>query len=417
MRVLMALEHHFARGPDGRVYGEGSSSYSLWARRLEVFDEVVVLARMRTIDAPHDNMTRADGPGVWFFDLPDYHGPRGYLRDLPELKRRTRAAIEACDTSILRLPGLVSRLAWAELRRLRRPYAVEVVGDPWDALGPSTWPSPLWPIFRWVATQSQKKICAGAVAIHYLTQRALQRRYPPAPDAYVAAYSDALLESAFAPPNILAARAEHIAARATEAGRTANPFRVGFIGSLAQMYKGPDVLLRAGQACLRSGMNLEMRFAGSGVQLEAMQSLARQLGVADRAVFLGHLAFGATVRDFLDSLDLFVMPSRAEGLPGAMLEAMARGCPCLGSNVGGIPELLAEEDLLRIGDARALAGKMIQVERDPERLQRMSARNLERAREFRPEALQKARREFYRSVRQKTGAARQNNREQTPYLP
>jgi glycosyltransferase involved in cell wall biosynthesis len=405
MKLLMALEHHFARTPDGRVHGEGSSSYTLWSRRLEVFDEVVVLARVRPVDAPNDNMTRADGPGVSFFDLPDYHGPRGYLRDLPTLKRRTREALDACDTTVLRLPGLVSRLAWAELRRLGRPYAVEVVGDPWDALGPSTWPSPLWPIFRWVATRSQKKICAGAAAIHYLTQRALQRRYPPAPDAYVAAYSDALLPPAFAAPEILAARAARIAARSTGAARAATPFRVGFIGSLAQMYKGPDVLLRAGQACLRTGMILEMRFAGSGVQLDAMRSLARKLGISDRAHFLGHLAPGGAVRDFVDSLDLFAMPSRAEGLPGAMLESMARGCPCLGSRVGGIPELLAEEDLLPIGDAQALAGKIMHVAGDPGRLHRMSERNFERAREFRPEALEKARREFYRSVRQKAEEA------------
>jgi len=88
-----------------------------------------------------------------------------------------------------------------------------------------------------------------------------------------------------------------------------------------------------------------------------------------------------------------------------MLEAMARGCPCLGSRVGGIPELLAEEDLLPIGDSKTLARKIIQVAGDPDRLDRMSARNLERAREFRPEALQKARREFYQSVRQKTEEA------------
>jgi glycosyltransferase involved in cell wall biosynthesis len=405
MKVLMALEHHFVRGPDGRVYGEGPASYALWSRRLEVFDEVLVLARVRPVDAPRENLTRADGPGVSFFDLPDYRGPRGYLRRLRELRRRTRMAMDACDASILRLPGLVSHLAWAELRRRRRRYAVEVVGDPWDALGPSTWPSPLRPLFRLVATRDQKRICAGAATIHYLTQRALQQRYPPAPDAYVAAFSDALLESAFAMPEILAARTARIAARSAGAARAATPLRVGFIGSLAQMYKGPDVLLRAGQACLRTGMNLEMRFAGSGVQLEAMKSLARELGISDRAHFLGHLAPSEAVRNFVDSLDLFVMPSRAEGLPGAMLEAMARGCPCLGSRVGGIPELLAEEDLLPIGDSETLARRIMQVAGAPERLDRMSARNLERAREFRPEALQKARREFYQSVRQKTEEA------------
>jgi glycosyltransferase involved in cell wall biosynthesis len=405
MKVLMAVEFHFVRAPDGTVYGEGPASYAFWSRRLEVFDELAVLARVQPIDTPRENLTRADGPGVSFFDLPDYHGPRGYLWNLRELRRRTRVAVDACDACILRLPGLVSRLAWAELRRLRRPYAVEVVGDPWDALGPSTWPSPLRPLFRLVATQDQKRICGGAAAIHYLTQRALQQRYPPAPDACVAAFSDALLEAAFATPETLAARTARVAARSTDAARAASPFRVGFIGSLAQMYKGPDVLLRAGQACLRAGINLEMRFAGSGVQLEAMQSLAQKLGISDQAHFLGHLASGGAIRDFVDALDLFVMPSRAEGLPGAMLESMARGCPCLGSRVGGIPELLAEEDLLPIGDAQALAGKIMQVAGDPERLHRMSERNFERAREFRPEALEKARREFYRSVRQKAEEA------------
>jgi hypothetical protein len=68
MKVLMALEHHFARTPDGRVYGEGPAGYTLWSRRLEVFEEVAVLARVRRIDAPRENMTRSDGPGVSFFD-------------------------------------------------------------------------------------------------------------------------------------------------------------------------------------------------------------------------------------------------------------------------------------------------------------------------------------------------------------
>ena len=51
------------------------------------------------------------------------------------------------------------------------------------------------------------------------------------------------------------------------------------------------------------------------------------------------------VFEWLDGIDVYVQPSRTEGLPRALVEAMSRGLPCLGSQVGGIPELLEEEFL------------------------------------------------------------------------
>jgi glycosyltransferase involved in cell wall biosynthesis len=85
-----------------------------------------------------------------------------------------------------------------------------------------------------------------------------------------------------------------------------------------------------------------------------------------------------------------------------MLEAMARGLPCIGSTVGGIPELLPAEDLVPPGDAVALAAKIREVAADPERMARMSARNLAKAEEYRDEALRERRLAFYRYVREST---------------
>jgi len=114
---------------------------------------------------------------------------------------------------------------------------------------------------------------------------------------------------------------------------------------------------------------------------------------------LGQLDFGSPIYDFLDSIDLFVMPSRAEGLPRALVEAMARGCPCIGSNVGGIPELLAPEDLVPPNNPEALAQKIMEVTANPERMKAMSERNLARAKQFNPEVLREARLAFYKYVR------------------
>jgi glycosyltransferase involved in cell wall biosynthesis len=85
-----------------------------------------------------------------------------------------------------------------------------------------------------------------------------------------------------------------------------------------------------------------------------------------------------------------------------MVEAMARGLPCIGSSVGEIPELLPSEDLVPPGDVAALANKIREVATDPERMARMSARNLEKAKEYRDELLQDQRIAFYRYVREQT---------------
>lgn len=82
---------------------------------------------------------------------------------------------------------------------------------------------------------------------------------------------------------------------------------------------------------------------GSG---HVSNSFAGRLGVADRVTFVGTVPAGAAVRAHLDAADLVVVPSRTEGLPRALIEAMARGLPAVGTTVGGIPELLADVDLV-----------------------------------------------------------------------
>lgn len=399
MNLLVAIEGHFFVGDTGAIYGDGPARYSAWANYLEVFDQVTVLARIAQSQRVWPEEARADGPCVSFCALPDYRGPWQFLRMLPELKARVCQAVAQCDAFILRVPGLVGRVAWREITRLGKPYAVEVVGDPWDALGPGTWPSLFRPLFRRAGVRDLKSMCQGAMAAHYVTQKALQQRYPPGKDTYAVGFSDALMDSAFASPQDMEKRLQRIEARATQGTGHASPFRIGFIGSMAQMYKGPDLLLRAAALCRSRGLNLETILAGDGRYKSVMIGLAAKLGIADATEFAGQLPFGKAVVELLDSIDLFVLPSRAEGLPRALLEAMARGCPCVGSDAGGIPELLAADDIFPTGNYRALAEKVMEVAGNPLRLRQMAMRNFEVSRGFSPERLKGARQGFLRHVK------------------
>jgi glycosyltransferase involved in cell wall biosynthesis len=121
--------------------------------------------------------------------------------------------------------------------------------------------------------------------------------------------------------------------------------------------------------------------------------------------FHGQLPAGQAVWEVLDRADLFVLPSRQEGLPRAMIEAMARGLPCIGSTVGGFPELLPPEAMVPPGDATALARKIGDLLASPQHMAALAASNLQRAHNYRADQLRERRIAFYRSVREQTAAS------------
>jgi glycosyltransferase involved in cell wall biosynthesis len=144
--------------------------------------------------------------------------------------------------------------------------------------------------------------------------------------------------------------------------------------------------------------SLALVVIGGGRLRPELERLAGDLGLAGQVRFLGALPSGAAVREHLHAADLFVMPSRAEGLPRAMIEAMACALPCLGSSIGGITELLAPACLFPPDDPAALAAALRAALADPQRLTRLSADNLRAAQPYRRDLLHARRLAFYQHL-------------------
>lgn len=176
-----------------------------------------------------------------------------------------------------------------------------------------------------------------------------------------------------------------------------------FVGTLQQLYKAPNILIDAVAACVSEGLDLKLIVVGSGQYQSQLEAQSARLNIASKVQFLGQLG-SSEVREWIDRADLFVLPSYQEGLPRAMVEAMARGLPCIGSAVGGVPELIPPEDLVPPGDVAALASKIKEIVTDPERLARMSQQNLEKSKDYRDRSLNRQRTDFYHSVRNSTEA-------------
>lgn len=151
---------------------------------------------------------------------------------------------------------------------------------------------------------------------------------------------------------------------------TAAP-RILFLGQVSED-KGAFDLLRAFAQIAGRFPQARLVCAGPGALAEA-EALARQLGVADRVELPGWLD-GARKRRELASATVFALPSRAEGLPMALLEAMSWSLPAIASSVGGIPRLLQHEVsglLIAPGDLAGLSAGLATLIADPARGMRM----------------------------------------------
>lgn len=133
------------------------------------------------------------------------------------------------------------------------------------------------------------------------------------------------------------ARGDRAASR-TELGLDAADFVVGSVARLDPR-KGLDVLIEAVARAAERVPRLRVVVAGDGPERARLETLVESLGLVPRVHLLPHRI---GVRSLLGALDLFVAPSRTEGLGVAIIEALAAGLPVLGSSVGGIPEVIED---------------------------------------------------------------------------
>jgi glycosyltransferase involved in cell wall biosynthesis len=391
---MVAFEARFTRASDGNIYTRGAVDYNFMNRYLKVFDKVFVLARVRDEANPDlTNRRKVNGPNVSFIPLPYYVGPWQYIRHRFRLAAEVRKAVNQADAYILRIPGEIGSFLYRNLKKKGISYGAEVVADPWDIFSPGSTKFLFRPLIRLRDMYKLARQCRDAAACSYVTRNSLQKRYPPG--GWTIHCSDVEL-----PDSDIVDQAgfQERIERAKTKSESKDPWRICFVGHMGQPYKALDVLIEAVSVCVNKSMRLELTMVGGGRLESQLKEQAHRLGIADKVKFLGNVKTGSPVFEQLDKADLFVLPSRTEGLPRAMVEAMARGMPCIGSSVGGIPELLADEDIVPPADVKALADKMEEVLRDVSRLERMARRNLQTAREYRRSELSKRWVEFYKKV-------------------
>jgi glycosyltransferase involved in cell wall biosynthesis len=152
-----------------------------------------------------------------------------------------------------------------------------------------------------------------------------------------------------------------------------DPLRLIYIGRIARE-KGLYESLQAMRLALELGVDARLTVAGAGPEEGRLRRYAAALGIAQRTTFVGPV-FGSDKVNLLAGADVMLLPSYAEGLPYALLEAMAAGLPVLATPVGAIPDVVTPGThgyLVPVRDGKSLAEALALLSGDRDKLSWMS---------------------------------------------
>jgi len=369
----------------GNLYTDGSYSKESWERYLSISNNFSTIFRKEEkiyeTEYAKQKFQYFDKDRINFIKIPNLTSSISSFLNIKKRKiteKIIKNAVLENDFLIARLPSSAGYIAIEYAQKYNKSYLIELVGCPWDALWYHSWQGKLVTPFMWYAT---KKAVKNAPYVLYVTNEFLQRRYPSTGKTIGCSN----VELPTIDESVLEVRLHKIKQMTKH-----KPIVLGTTAAVDVRYKGQEYVIQAIANLNKQGYKFEYRLVGGGDRAR-LQSIAEKYGAADQVIFEGSVPH-EKVFEYLDNIDIYVQPSKTEGLPRALIEAMSRGCPCIGSNAGGIPELLDNAVIFSRGNVKELA--TILAGFDTEKMVEQAKRNFEFSKGYAKDVIETRRNKF-----------------------
>lgn len=367
---------HWLTLSNNQYYTPGGLPETVWATYLDSFNEIVVATRCKHAEKIEDGkFSLSSCKGVSFKPINSYSTEESLILNFTKIRNEIIEVLNTTDCAIVRLPSVIGMIACYEAKKMKKPCAVEVVACAWDSYWNhgSLMGKVMAPIMFYV----NKYFIKNTSHAIYVSENFLQKRYPTL--GIQSSCSDVSIESI----------SQEIQDNRSLRIDTISENRVvtfGLIGSLNVDYKGHKTAFKALASIKGRIPAFKLRMLGSGDK-KRWEALGDRLGIKDSIDFCGTLPNGEPVLQWMDETDVYLIPSLQEGLPRALVEAMSRGCPALGANTGGIPELLPTDCLHKKKDWRKLSEDILHILESKEKLEEYSNQNLIKSKAFKKDIL------------------------------
>lgn len=383
MRVFVVDNVHIVKDRNAVYYSPSIYNYSFLERYLKVFDEVRFIGKVKYVDEVDSTKYNIlSGKHVEIVELPWYQGLFQMLQMLPSLISIYKKSCEGCDCYIYRVAQMESFFAYL-FRDRKKPYAIEVVNDPATFVD-----IPM--VMRIFSIVMLKWIAANAQGASYVTKEYLQGKYPTAKSRHLDKFETYYSSVELSETDIYTDPLEYD-------GKSV--FRIVHVSNAINSdVKGHYTLLNAACKVIRDGKNIEIICIGDGSKIDEYKAFVNDKNISNRVHFIGRLHNRKELLDKLRSCNLLVLPTKMEGLPRTIIEAMAVGLPCISTPIAGIPEIIDRKYLFSPNDYNSFATEIERLIDHPQELFIMSKKNLLIAKSFTNLNLEKRRTWFYRQL-------------------
>lgn len=380
MNTIFAHDHIIYKYQDN-YYSNGGLSAEAIKRYTKTFDKVTLLTRQKNINEQYSKLIEANVSNSKFIKIPNYKNIENIYK-FHESKKIIKNHVKRCDSLIARLPSSIGSIAINYAKKYDKPYLIELVGCPWDSLWNHSIKGKFLAPFVWYKT---KKIVNEAPYVIYVTKEFLQERYPTKGKSTNC--SNVLLEDF--DNEILANRIKKI-----DNYKPDEVLTIGTIGSVNIKYKGQEFVIKAISYLKEKGINKYKYQLVGGGDNSYLKNIAKDYKVYDKIEFLGTMPH-ENIFDWLKNIDMYVQPSTTEGLPRSLIEAMSKALPSLGSNAGGIPELLEDKYIFQKGEKGINEISNILSSINIKDMKKQSKKNYNESKKYKKMIIEKRRKDFF----------------------
>lgn len=371
----------------GEYYARNKERFDFFNRYIRIFDSLRIVVRCVESDEYSPSWIKIQNPKIEIVFIPTYSGPINYLKVYRKIGILLSSVVEDCDAAIIRIPSSLGQRVAHKVMKKGIPYAVEVVYDAEDGANNS---KTLFERLIWKCMdKDMRSISYNASGVSCVTEHFLQRHYySKRKDAFVSHYSSLSLDNTFY--------------------TSPKMYPKGKVFSIVHVANQVDCSTRKGHIQLVSVLRIlkdkkvrvSLTFVGSDYHdgINQLKRLSKDLRVDEMINFTGRVE-REELSSLLEKADMFVFPTAAEGLPRVVIEAMAKGLPCVISNVSGNPELVSEDLLVDYKDIDTMADKIIKLIDNPTYYENVSKANFERSLCYEASILEKRRDEFYTKLK------------------
>lgn len=369
----------------GRYYSSTMNSGG-FEKYFQLVESLIICMPSKFIESS-ERLTEYNELAVGKFELKsvqDVSTLRNFLFERRQLKKQVAHILEDADILIVRLPSLVGYMAIDVARSMGKPYLVEVVECAWSSYWHQSTQGKLAALPNFLMMRRRVR---QASHVMYETEQYLQQRYPS--NGSMLSCADVHLPDSDELVHIQ--RDIKIARRHLREPIVLGSVMPGDVKQKAQL----DVL-EAMARLKEEGYRFRFKLVGDGNQ-QYLRKQVERLDLGSEVEFLNLLSQDEMI-NFFDEIDVYIQSSGMDGLPKTMLEAMSRGCPTIGANVGSIPELLEPGAIYKVGEIEGLI-RILRESVDKDWMYEMAKVNFKKARYYESERLAIVREACYAEVR------------------